>query len=190
MSTSPVLACHLLITEFMISKDKDILNLEIIKQRILLIRGHKVMIDADLAELYNVKTSILNKAVSRNTDRFPDDFAFRLTKKEFDNLMFHFGTSRWGGTRKMPRVFTEQGVAMLSSVLRSKRAIHVNIAIMRAFVQLRLIISTNKELAKKLNQLEEKVEKHDGEIRSIFEAIRQLINPKVSNENKRIGFEL
>jgi hypothetical protein len=166
---------------------KALIPQELIEKRIFMIRGHRVMLDRDLAELYGVKTGNLNKAVDRNIDRFPIDFMFRLTSVEFKNLIFQFGTSSWGGTRKMPRVFTEQGVAMLSSVLKSKRAIYVNIAIMRAFVKLREILSTHKELAYKLNELERKIEKHDAEIQTIFEAIRQLMKPPTSHPRK-IGF--
>ena len=160
---------------------------EIIEKRIFMIRGHRVMLDRELAELYGVKTGNLNKAVDRNIDRFPTDFMFKLTQVEFKNLIFHFGTSSWGGTRKLPRAFTEQGVAMLSSVLKSKRAIYVNIAIMRAFVKLRQILATHKELAHKLSELERKIEKHDAEIQAIFEAIRQLMKPP-SSHPKKIGF--
>lgn len=110
---------------------------ERIEQTIFVIRGHKVILDRDLAAMYGVSTRDLNKAVSRNLDRFPDDFVLQLTRLEFNNLKSQFGTSSWGGTRKVPRAFTEQGIAMLSSVLRSKRAIQMNIAIMRAFVTLR-----------------------------------------------------
>jgi hypothetical protein len=129
---------------------------ERIQKAIFLIRGQKVMLDKDLAELYGVSTSVLNKAVTRNIDRFPPDFMFRLTSEEFSDLKFHFGTSSWGGTRKRPRAFTEQGVAMLSSVLRSKRAVQVNIEIMRAFVRLREILASHSELARKLEELEER----------------------------------
>jgi hypothetical protein len=108
---------------------------ERIEQTILLLRGHKIILDRDLAAMYGVSTRDLNKSVSRNLDRFPDDFMLQLTRAEFNDLKFQFGTSSWGGTRKLPRAFTEQGIAMLSSVLRSKRAIHVNIAIMRAFIR-------------------------------------------------------
>ena len=166
---------------------KALIPQEIVEKKIFLIRGHRVMLDRDLAQLYGVKTGNLNKAVDRNIDRFPVDFMFRLTQVEFKNLIFHFGTSSWGGTRKMPRAFTEQGVAMLSSVLKSKRAIYVNIAIMRAFVKLREILSTHKELAHKLNELERKIERHDAEIQAIFEAIRQLMKPPTSHPRK-IGF--
>jgi hypothetical protein len=114
------------------------------------------MLDKDLASLYRVTTANLNKAVNRNLDRFPDDFMFQLTREEFINLKFHFGRSNWGGTRKLPRAFTEQGIAMLSSVLRSTRAVQVNIAIMRAFVRLRELMPTHKDLARKLESLEKK----------------------------------
>ena len=136
---------------------RDIIPQEIIEQKILLIRGYKVILDRDLALLYEVETRNLNKAVSRNIDRFPEDFMISLTNEEFKNLKFHFGTSSWGGIRKPPKAFTEQGIAMLSSVLRSKKAIHVNIAIMRVFVKLKEMLSTHKELAYKLNELERKI---------------------------------
>jgi len=135
-----------------------------IEKSIMLIRGKKVMIDGGLAELYVVSTSALNKAVTRNIDRFPPDFMFRLTSEEFSDLKFHLGTSSWGGTRKLPRAFTEQGVAMLSSVLRSKRAIGVNIAIMRAFVELRKTSSSHKQLAQKLREIEARLEDHDRRV--------------------------
>lgn len=138
----------------------------------------------DLAELYGVTTSNLNKAVSRNLDRFPDDFMFRLTKDEFENLKFHFGISSWGGTRKLPRVFTEQGVAMLSSVLRSKRAVLVNIQIMRAFVQLRELIYTHEKLAKKIARMEKK---YDSQFKVVFDVIKKLMEPP-SKKQRRIGF--
>lgn len=160
---------------------------EVIEQKIYLIRGQKVMLDKDLAALYGVETRVLNKAVKRNIDRFPEDFMFQLNNEEFGNLKFHFGTSSWGGTRKLPYAFTENGVAMLSSVLSSKRAVQVNIAIMRAFVKLREILSTHKELAHKLAQLDRKIEKHDEEIKLIFDAIRQLMAPPETKKRK-IGF--
>ena len=165
----------------------DLVPAERIESRIFLIRGQKVLLDKDLAELYGVTTFNLNKAVKRNIERFPQDFMFQLNKEEYSNLKFHFGISSWGGRRYLPYAFTEQGVAMLSTVLRSKRAIQVNIAIMRVFVKLRQILSTHKELAQKLAELERKVESHDGEIRSIFEAIRQLMAPP-EKPMKKIGF--
>jgi len=168
---------------------KELIPQEVIENKFYLIRGHKVMLDRDLAKLYSVTTFNLNKAVKRNLDRFPEDFMFQLSRGEFQDLIFQFGISRWGGVRKQPYVFTEQGVAMLSSVLRSKRAIQVNIAIMRAFVKLRQILSTHKELAHKLNELERKIEKHDVEIQSIFKAIRQLMAPHQAKPRIITGFK-
>lgn len=160
---------------------------EVIERKIFLIKRHKVMLDRDLAKLYRVSTKRLNEQVKRNMKRFPSDFMFQLTKKESLSLRSHFATSKRGGRRYSPYAFTEQGVAMLSTVLNSERAIQVNIAIMRVFVKLRQILLTHKELAYKLNQLERKIEKHDTEIQAIFEAIRQLMvvpeKPK-----RRIGF--
>lgn len=167
----------------------DLIPQEAIASKILLLRGKKVMLDRDLARLYGVTTGNLNKAVKRNIERFPEDFMFQLAKDEEKTLRFQSGSLKRGQHPKyLPYVFTEQGVAMLSSVLRSKRAIQVNIAIMRVFVRLKEIISTHKELAYKLNELERKIEKHDEEICSIFEAIRQLMSPP---EKKRriIGFK-
>jgi hypothetical protein len=155
-----------------------------IEGKILLIRGHKVMLDKDLAKLYSVTTSNLNKAVSRNIDRFPDDFMFQLSKEEFKNLKSHFGTSSWGGTRKLPRAFTEQGVAMLSSVLHSKRAIQVNVEIMRAFVRLRQMLASNAGLARKLAVLEKK---YDAQFKVVFDAIRSLMTPP-EKPKSHIGF--
>jgi len=155
---------------------------ELIETKIFLIRGQKVMLDKDLAALYGVSTSMLNKAVSRNIDRFPPDFMFQLAPEEFSSLKFHFGTSSWGGTRKLPRAFTEQGVAMLSSVLRSKRAIQVNVQIMRAFVKLREMISSHADLASKLEALEKK---YDSQFKVVFDAIRALMEEKETKEPKR-----
>jgi len=160
---------------------------EIIEQKIFMIRGHKVMLSHHLAQLYGVETRVLIQAVKRNIERFPEDFMFQLSVHEFENLKSQIVISSWGGLRRSrPYAFTEQGVAMLSSVLRSKRAIQVNIAIMRAFVRLRQIFATHKELAHKLSELEKKIEKHDAEIQAIFEAIRQLMTPP--EKQKRIGF--
>ena len=145
------------------------------------------MIDADIAELYGVSTKRLNEQVRRNIKRFPSDFAFLLTKQEVMILKSQFATSRWGGRRKLPYAFTEQGVAMLSSVLNSERAIQVNIAIIRAFVKLRQVLSANTKLALKLEQLERKTEKHDTEIQAIFEVIRELMKPP-EKPKRRIGF--
>lgn len=165
------------------------LSLALIENRILIIRGQKVILDKELSKLYNIATRELNKAVSRNRTRFPLDFMFQLSKDEFADLKFQFGTSSWGGTRKLPYAFTEQGVAMLSSILRSERAVQVNIQIMRTFVKLREIISTHKELAQKLKELELKIETHDENIVAIFEAINQLLIPNETPKRK-IGFEV
>ena len=168
-------------------KSDSLIPVESITSRIFLIRGQKVMLDSDLAELYGVTTSALNQAVKRNTDRFPPDFMFQMTDPEFSNLKSQFVTSSWGGRRKLPLVFTEQGVSMLSSVLHSERAIQVNIAIMRAFVQIREMLSTHKELAYKLEELERKVGIHDQTIVQLIEAIRQLMEPPAKKRNP-IGF--
>jgi phage regulator Rha-like protein len=157
---------------------------QVIEKRILLIRGHKVMLDFHLAELYGVETKALKRAVKRNLDRFPVDFCFELSVDEVENLRYHFGTSRWGGRRYPPYAFTEQGVAMLSSVLNSKRAVLVNIEIMRAFVRLREILATHKDLARKLEELEQK---YDKQFQIVFEAIRQLMAPSDSPK-RRVGF--
>ncbi len=158
--------------------------METIEKRILFIRGQKVILDKHLAELYQVETFNLNKAVQRNIDRFPGDFMFQLTEEEFKNLIFHFGISRWGGTRKLPYAFTEQGVAMLSSVLQSRRAVRVNIEIMRAFVKLRELLISNKDLAQKLDRLEKK---YDAQFKIVFDAIRQITMPP-EKPHRRIGF--
>jgi phage regulator Rha-like protein len=159
---------------------------EVISQKIYLIRGHKVMLNIHLAELYNVETRVLMQSVQRNIDRFPEDFMFILTREEIMNLSQIVISSK---IKHAPRMyaFTEQGLAMLSGVLRSKRAVQVNIAIMRAFVKLRQILSTNKKLVQKLKKLEYKTEKHDTEIQAIFEAIRQLMKPP-EQPKRRIGF--
>ncbi len=170
-------------------KQNAIVPIEHIEQQIFLIRGQKVMLDVHLARLYGVPTKRLKEQVRRNRQRFPGDFLFRLTGEEFLNLRSHFATSRneHGGTRYLPFAFTEQGVAMLSSVLNSERAIQVNIAVMRAFVKIREFLSTHKDLALKLEQLEQKYETHDKKIKAVFEAIRQLMAPP-KKPKYRIGF--
>jgi len=167
-----------------------VVPVELIEKKIYLIRGHKVMLSTDLAKLYGVEVRVLVQAVKRNIERFPEDFMFQLSQEEYENLKSQIVTSSWGGARRArPYAFTEQGVAMLSSVLRSERAIQVNIAIMRAFVRLRQIFSTHKELAYKLAELERKIEKHDEEIKAIFEAIRRLMMaPK--KPKRKIGFKV
>ena len=168
---------------------KGLIPHEVIENKIYLIRGQKVMLSMDLAKLYGVPTMRLNEQVKRNINRFPNDFMFQLNDAEHEILKSQFAISSWGGARRAnPYAFTEQGVAMLSSVLNSERAVQVNIAIMRAFVKLRQILSTHKELAHKLNELERKIEKHDTEISSIFEAIRQLMAPPSEKPKRRIGF--
>jgi len=165
--------------------EKSLIPVDRIEKAILLIREQKVILDADLAELYGVETKMLVRAVKRNINRFPTDFMFQLSKEEFDNLRFHFGTSSdWGGRRYPPYAFTEQGVAMLSSVLRSQRAIQVNIEIMRAFIRLRKMLASHVELARKLDALEKK---YDAQFKQVFEAIRRLM---AAPEPKRrpIGF--
>lgn len=166
------------------------------ERRILLVRGMKVMLSYDLAELYGVETGALNRAVKRNADRFPKDFMFQLSRQEWTDLKCQIGTSSsadgtaqaglegWGGNRAAPYAFTEQGVAMLSSVLRSRRAVQVNIAIMRAFVRLREMLLTNAELARKLADLESK---YDAQFKVVFDAIRQLMTPP-DKPRHRIGF--
>ncbi len=160
---------------------------ELIEQKIYLIRGHKVMLDQDLAEMYGVEVKRLNEQVRRNLKRFPADFMFELTYQEFINLKPHFATSSssHGGRRKAPLVFTEQGLAMLSGILNTDRAIEVNILIMRAFVKLREMIATNKELSRRLSDLENK---YDSQFKVVFDAIRQLMAPPVGKKKRAIGF--
>ena len=153
-----------------------------------MLHGHKVLLDADLAALYEVPTKVLLQAVKRNLERFPADFMFQLEKQEFAILRSQSVTSSWGGRRYAPYAFTEQGVAMLSTVLNSPRAIAVNIEIMRAFVRLRKLIASNKELAAKLNQLEKKLSTHDQAITEIMHAIRELMTPPEPAKKRPIGF--
>lgn len=160
---------------------------ETIISKIYYIRGQKIMLDRDLAELYGVTTGNLNKAVQRNLKRFPKDFMYQLNEDEFKNLMFQNGISSWGGTRKTPYAFTEQGVAMLSGVLNSDRAIEVNIHIIRVFTKLRQMLLTHKDILLKLDQLETNVSRHNKEIQYIFDVLKQLLNPPVE-PRKRIGY--
>ena len=156
----------------------------LIERAILVIRGHKVMLDSDLADLYQVPVKRFNEQVARNRDRFPEDFMFQLSVEEQVNLRSQFATSSWGGRRYPPYGFTEQGVAMLSSVLKSPRAVQVNIEIMRAFVRLREMLQTNKDLARKLDALETK---YDSQFKVVFQAIRELMTPP-PKPRKQIGF--
>ncbi|MEP6809210.1 MAG: ORF6N domain-containing protein [Chthoniobacterales bacterium] len=169
---------------------KDAIAVGKVAETILIVRGERVLLDADLARLYGVTTANLNKAVKRNGERFPRDFMFQLSAEEAERLIFQFGISKGrGGRRSRPYAFIEQDVSMLSSVLRSARAVKVNIAIMRAFVQLRTMLETNRELARKFAQLEGRVDKHDDEIAAIIDAIRQLMgSPK--KPAREIGFHI
>jgi leucyl aminopeptidase len=158
-----------------------------VEKSILVIRGERVMLDEDLAKLYGVLPKVLNQAVKRNIERFPEDFMFRLTREEWDSLRSQIVTlnaGRGAGRKYAPYVFTEQGVAMLSSVLRSKQAIAVNIEIMRAFVQLRAMLLTNEQLARRVNALEKR---HDAQFKVVFDAIRELMAPP-EKPKRRIGF--
>ena len=159
---------------------------ERVEGKILLIRSTKVMLDRDLAELYEVETRVLNQAVQRNIERFPGDFMFQLTKEEFNILKSQIVTSSWGGIRKLPYVFTEQGVAMLSSVLNSQRAIQVNIQIMRAFTKLREMLLTHKDLKRKIEAMERK---YDRQFKIVFDAMRRLLEPSKKSITRVIGFK-
>ena len=169
---------------------KAVIPIERIASAILMLRDQRVMLDYDLAVLYGVETRALKQAVRRNPDRFPNDFMFELSEQEIDTVVSQFvipDRRRFGGAK--PMAFTEQGIAMLSSVLNSERAIKVNIAIMRAFVKLREMLETNRELARKFSELEQHVGKHDEEITAILEAIRQLIAPP-KKARREIGFHV
>lgn len=156
--------------------------------KIYYIRGYKVMLDEDLAELYQVPTRQLNQQIKRNIERFPEDFMFQLTDEEFKNLKSQFVTSSWGGRRKLPSAFTEHGVLMLSSVLSSKRAVAVNIQIMRIYTKLRELLLTHKNILLKLEQLERQVVQNSEDIQVIFRALKELLNPPQSSR-QRIGFK-
>jgi len=164
---------------------------ERIEQLIYLIRGQKVMLDSDLAEIYGLTTTRLNQQARRNRDRFPGDFAFQLTQQEFEALMLQIATSKKGrgGRRKLPWVFTEHGAIMLASVLNSPVAVQASVRVVRAFVRLRELLASNRELAQKLAELERKLEGHDAAIRNIFEAIRQLLTPS-QPKHREIGFQV
>jgi len=166
---------------------------ETIIRKIFIFRGHKVMLDSDLAELYGVETKVLNQAVKRNNNRFPADFMFRLTKKEAEISRSQFVTLKQGQNIKyLPYVFTEQGVAMLSGVINSDKAVKMNIAIMRAFVEIRRAVMNNKSIAGKLKSLEERLGEHDAQLNKIYHAIENLLDKKVVHETwqerRKIGF--
>jgi len=159
---------------------------EVIEGKIYLLRGHKIMLSNDLADLYEVEPRVLVQAVKRNIERFPSDFMFQLNDIEFKTLKSQIVISSWGGLRRAnPYAFTEQGVAMLSSVLHSKRAIQVNIAIMRAFVKLREMLTAHKDLARKLDDMEKK---YDAQLKVVFDAIKQLMTPPDTKKKIKIGF--
>jgi len=166
---------------------------EIIMGKIYLIRGKKVLLDKDLAELYGVDTKQLKRAVRRNITRFPEDFMFELNTNEFYNLRSQFGTSSWGGARYLPMAFTEHGVLMLASVLNSDRAINVNIQVVRIFARMREMLASHAEILHRLEKIEEKMDEHDNQILLIFEYLKQLEAVKQQEleqkNRKRIGFK-
>ena len=168
-------------------KTKSLVPQEVIENKILLLRGKKIMIDSDLAKLYGVSTKVFNQAVKRNKKRFPEDFMFQLNEEEMKSLRSQIVTSNRGGRRYDAYAFTEQGVAMLSSVLNSKKAIEVNIQIIRAFVKLREMIISNKELRKKIEEMESK---YDGKFEVVFRPITKLIGTPEKTNKKKIGFEV
>ncbi len=176
----------------MTSTNSELISNEIIEKKIYIIRGKKVMLDKDLAQLYDVPTKRLKEQVKRNINRFPIDFMFQLTNKEFHNLRSQIATSSWGGTRYEYYAFTEQGIAMLSSILNSERAIQVNIQIMRTFTKLREILTTHKDLERKINEIIQvyggKLKDHDKQIQDIFDAINELLKPPDENDKKKYGF--
>jgi len=160
---------------------------ELLINKIYLIRGQKVMLDSDLSTLYQVETRRLNEQVNRNKERFPEDFMFQLTGDEYDNLISQIATSSWGGRRKLPYVFTEQGVAMLSSVLNSPTAISVNIQIIRVFTKMRALLMTHKDILLQLEKIEKKMGSHDEQIALIFGYLKKLLTP-LQPPRQRIGF--
>jgi len=171
------------------AKSKALVKVGKIRQRILLIRGVKVMVDADLAEAYGVPTRRLNEQVRRNSDRFPDDFMFQLTPEEKAEVVANCDhLERLKFSKAMPLVFTEHGAIMAASVLNSPKAVEVSVYVVRAFVQLREVIAGHKELARKIAQLEKKLGKHDKQIMVLVEAIKQLMDPKPPPKTRRIGF--
>ncbi|MBU0701537.1 ORF6N domain-containing protein [bacterium] len=163
----------------------SLVSIERIEDRIILIRGQKVILDSDLAELYGVPTKSLNLSVKRNLGRFPEDFMFQLSEEEYETLRFQFETSKRGGRRYLPYAFTEHGILMLSSVLNSERAIMVNIQIMRAFTKLRKILTSHEDLKRKIEAMEER---YDVQFKVVFETIKSLMTP-LTKEQKRIGFK-
>jgi hypothetical protein len=163
-----------------------------VASRIITIRGQRVILDADLAELYDVETKILNKAVSRNKPRFPEDFAFRLTREEFNRLRFHFGTSNQGrgGRRYLPYVFTEHGAIMAASVLHSRKAQEMSVFVVRAFVKMREQLVATRELARRLAEIEKELVLHDSALLDLYKKIRPLLQPPEEPPRKKIGFNV
>ena len=172
-------------------ENKLIVPDEIVISKIYYIRNQKVMLDSDLAELYGVETKRLNEQVRRNIDRFPEDFMFRLNEEEFQHLRSQFATSRWGGRRALPYVFTEHGVLMLSSVLNSKQAIQVNIQIMRVFTKVRRMLADNTEIRLEVEKIKNKLENQDKNMEIIFKYLDELLEKqeRPSPPRKRIGFK-
>jgi hypothetical protein len=167
---------------------------EVVMNKIYIIRGQKVMLDVDLADLYQVETKVLNQQVKRNLKRFPDDFMFQLTHTEFENLKSQIVTSSWGGTRKLPLVFTEQGVAMLSGILNSDRAISVNIQIMRIFTKVRQMLTDNTELRLDIEKIKKKLDNQDKNMEIVFRYLDELLEKKsklaVTVKRTKIGYKL
>jgi len=177
-----------------VSTKMPVITDELVITKIYLIRGQKVMLDSDLSALYKVETRRLNEQVNRNKERFPEDFMFQLTVDEFENLMSQFATSSlsadktgWGGRRKLPYAFTEQGVAMLSSVLNSPTAIAVNIQVIRVFTRMRALLLTHKDILLQLEKIEKKIGSHDEQIALVFTYLKKLLNPP-QPARRRIGF--
>jgi len=179
--------------------ESSLLPLETITHQILLLRGQKVLLDADLAALYGVETRRLNEQVRRNLDRFPEDFIFEVTDEELANLKSHFATSSWGGRRKRPMAFTEHGAIMAATILKSPRAVEMSVYVVRAFVRLREVLASNTELAKRLDELEQTTEalsmQHDSfarntrvQLKQLFDAIRELMTQPEPQKKRPIGF--
>ncbi|MEO6228893.1 MAG: ORF6N domain-containing protein [Ferruginibacter sp.] len=179
----------------MAKSKKDVIKIisdEKVIRKLYVIRQQKVILDRDLAELYEIETKVLNQAVKRNKSRFPGDFMFQLNKEEYDNLKSQSVTSSWGGVRYMPLAFTEQGVAMLSGVINSPRAIEMNIAIMRAFVEMRKIAISDKNIVHQIKQLVERIDEHDVQLGAIYETIENLLDENIEKkkweDREKIGF--
>lgn len=169
------------------SEKIHIITDELVMNKIYIIRGQKVMLDFELAKLYQVETKQLKRQVNRNSERFPDDFMFQLNKGEYENLRCQIGTSSWGGARYLPMAFTEQGVAMLSSVLNSPTAINVNVQIIRVFTRMRALLLTQKDILLQLEKIEKKLGGHDEQIVLIFDYLKKLLTP-LQPPRTRIGF--